>query len=324
MRVRFFFWLMIVMLLTSCTSQTYTPIKRDGAIIGVVNIKEQSLSFIDYNTKQLITTWQVKKPITKVAILPDGDTIVLFGQDMDEIIAYTLSTGREARRWSVEKGVTDVLVTERDLLVVNEKKGTVSIMTFDGKVKDVIATPPSPFSVIEDDKHNQWIIIHFKNGAISFIDRTTKRVTRTVDTLNSAVSGFVVPETNELWVGGHGSGTTIQQEAYIHSLVDGRLITRVKAETMPIQFSQTNEAIYVLCHGSNMLYAFDRDTKRLIRELNIGANPFAMTKAKNDLVIASYDSNELLFVDEKTFKQTNTVSVGHGPFYIFFRDAKEE
>ncbi len=121
-------------------------------------------------------------------------------------------------------------------------------------------------------------------------------MTRTVDTLDSAVSGFVVPETNELWVGGHGSGATIQQEAYVHSLVDGRLITRVKAETMPIQFAQTNEAIYVLCHGSNMLYAFDRNTKRLIRELNIGANPFAMTKAKNDLVIASYDSNELLLL----------------------------
>ncbi|AXM88112.1 hypothetical protein B379_02325 [Anoxybacillus ayderensis G10] len=324
MQVRFFLWLMIVMLLTSCTSQTYPPIKRDEAIIGVVNIKEQSLSFIDYNTKQVMTTWQMKKPITKAALLPDGDTIVLFGQDMDEMIAYTLSTGTETRRWNVEKGITDVLVTERHLLVVNEKKGTVSIMTFDGKVKKVITTPPSPFSIVEDDKHHQWIIIHFKNGAISFIDQTTKRVTRTVDTLDSAVSGFVVSETNELWVGGHGSGATIQQEVYVHSLVDGRLLTRVRAETMPIQFVQTNEAIYALCHGSNMLYAFEPKTKRMMRSLDVGANPFAMTKAKSDLVIASYDSNELIFVDEKTFKQTNTVSVGHGPFYIFFRDAKGE
>lgn len=324
MQVRFFFLLIIGILLTSCTSQTYTPIKRDIAMIGVVNIKEQSLSFIDYNTKKPLATWEMKKPITKAVLLPDGDTIVLFGQDMDEMIMYTLSTGKQTKRWHVDKGVTDVLAAEHELLVVNEKKGTVSIMTLDGKVKDTIATPPSPFSIVEDAKHHQWIVIHFKNGAISFIDQTTKRVKRTVDTLDSAVSGLVVPETNELWVGGHGGGANVQQEAYVHSLVDGRLLTHVRAETMPIQFLQTEQAIYVLCHGSNMLYAFHPTTKHMMRSLDIGANPFAMTKAKDDIVIASYDSNELVFVDEKTLKQTKTVSVGNGPFYIFFRDAKEE
>ncbi len=44
-------------------------------------------------------------------------------------------------------------------------------MTFDGKVKDVIATPPSPFSVIEDDKHDQWIIIHFKMARFRLLTR---------------------------------------------------------------------------------------------------------------------------------------------------------
>ncbi|WP_183240763.1 hypothetical protein [Anoxybacillus mongoliensis] len=324
MQVRFFFLLMIVVLLASCAPQTYTPIPRDKSVVSVVNIKEQSLSFIDYNTKKLIATWKMKKPVTKAILLPDNDTVMLFGQDMDEMIAYSLSTGTEKKRWNVHKGVTDILVTAHELLVVNEKDSTVSIMTFDGKVKHTIATPPSPFSIIEDKKHHQWIVIHFKQGAISFIDKATKRVKRTVDTLDFAVSGLVVPETDELWVGGHGSGANIQQEAYVHSLVDGRLLTRVKAETMPIQFVQTNKTIYVLCHGSNMLYAFDPKTKHLMRSLDIGANPFAIVKAKKELVIASYDGNELIFVDEKTLKQTKTVSVGHGPFYIFFRGAKEE
>ncbi|KFZ42944.1 hypothetical protein CS060_01540 [Anoxybacillus flavithermus] len=324
MQVRFFFLLIIVVLLTSCTRETYTPIPRDKSVVSVVNIKDKSLSFIDYNTKKRIATWKMKKPITKAVLLPDGDTVILFGQEMDEMIAYTLSTGTEKKRWNVRKGVTDVLVTAHELLVVNEKDGTVSIMTFDGKVKHTIVTPPSPFSIVADDKHHQWIVIHFKHGAISFIDKTTKRVTRTVDTLDFAVSGLVVPETDELWVGGHGSGANIQQEAYVHSLVDGQLLTRVKAETMPVQFVQTNETIYVLCHGSNMLYAFEPKTKHFMRSLNIGANPFAMIKAKDDIAIASYDSNELIFVDEKTLKQTKTVSVGRGPFYIFFRNAKEE
>ncbi|WP_297989998.1 YncE family protein [Anoxybacillus sp.] len=323
MRVRLFI-LLIIVLLTSCTPQTYTPIEREQAVIGVVNMKEQSLSFIDYNTKKQLATWQVKQPITKATLLPDGDTIVLFGQDMDEMIAYTLSTGTETKRWNVDKGVTDVLATERALLVVNEKKGTVSIMTFDGRVTDTIHTPPSPFTIVEDDKHRQWIVIHFKNGAISFIDWGTKQVKQTVDTLDSAVSGLVVTETDELWVGGHGGGATVQQEAFVHSLVDGRMIARVPAETMPIQFLQTEQSVYVLCHGSNMLYAFDPKTKRMTNALDIGANPFAMTKAKNEIVIASYDSNELVFVDEKTLKQTKTVPVGNGPFYVFFRDAKEE
>ncbi|MCG6170477.1 hypothetical protein JEG43_05890 [Anoxybacillus sp. LAT_35] len=324
MQVRFFFLLIIVVLLGSCTPETYTPIPRNKSVVGVVNIKEQSLSFVDYNTKKTMATWKMKNPVTKAILLPDGDTVMLFGQDMDEMMMYTLSTGKEKKRWRVNKGVTDVLVTKHELLVVNEKDGTVSFMTFDGKVKETIATPSSPFSIVADDKHRQWIVIHFKHGAISFIDQQTKRVKRTVDTLDFAVSGLVVAETDELWVGGHGSGAYIQQEAYVHSLVDGRLLARVKAETMPIQFSQTSEAVYVLCHGSNMLYAFEPKTKHVIRSLNVGANPFAMIKTKSELIIASYDSNELVFVDEKTFKQTKTVSVGQGPFYIFFRDAKEE
>ncbi|ACJ34337.1 YncE family protein [Anoxybacillus flavithermus] len=324
MRVRFFFLLIIVVLLASCTPETYTPIPRNKSVVGVVNIKEQSLSFVDYSTKKTMATWKMKNPVTKAVLLPDGDTVMLFGQDMDEMIMYTLSTGKEKKRWGVNKGVTDVLVTKHELLVVNEKKGTVSIMTFDGKVKDVITTPPSPFSILADDKHNQWIVIHFQKGAISFIDQTTKQVKRTVATLDAAVSGLVVPDKDELWIGGHGGGSDIQQEAYVHSLVDGRLLARVKAETMPIQFSQTNKAIYALCHGSNMLYAFDPKTKRLIGSLDIGANPFAMTNAQQHIVIASYDSNELLFVDENTLKQTAAVSVGKGPFYIFFRNAKEE
>ncbi|EMT46198.1 YncE family protein [Anoxybacillus flavithermus] len=316
--------LLIIVLLTSCTPQTYTPINREQAVVGVVNIKEQSLSFIDYNTKKLLATWPLKQPITKAVLLPDEDTIVLFGQDMDDMIAYTLSTGKETKRWSVHKGVTDVLATERELLVVNEKKGTVSIMTFDGKVTDTIHTAPSPFTIVEDDKHRQWIVIHFKDGAISFIDQATKRVKRTVDTLDSAVTGLVVTETDELWVGGHGSGANVQQEAFVHSLVDGRMIASVPAKTMPIQFLQSDQSVYVLCHGSNMLYAFHPKTKRMINARDIGANPFAMTKVKDEIAIASYDSNELVFVDDKTLKQTKTVSVGNGPFYVFFRDAKGE
>lgn len=105
------------------------------------------------------------------------------------MMMYTLSTGKEKKRWRVNKGVTDVLVIKHGLLVVNEKKGTVSIMTLDGKVKDTIATLPSPFSIVEDAKHHQWIVIHFKNGAISFIDQTTKRGKRTVDTLDFAKEG---------------------------------------------------------------------------------------------------------------------------------------
>lgn len=324
MQVRFFFLLIIVVLLASCTPETYTPIPRNKSVVGVVNIKEQSLSFVDYNTKKTMATWKMKNPVTKAILLPDGDTVMLFGQDMDEMMMYTLSTGKEKKRWRVNKGVTDVLVTKHELLVVNEKDGTVSVMTFDGKVKETIATPPSPFSIVANDKHRQWIVIHFKDGAISFIDQATKQVKRTVDTLDSAVTGLVVTETDELWVGGHGGGANVQQEAFIHSLVDGRMIARVPAKTMPIQFLQSDQSIYVLCHGSNMLYTFHPKTKRMINARDIGANPFAMTKVKDEIAIASYDSNELVFVDDKTLKQTKTVPVGNGPFYVFFRDAKEE
>lgn len=52
MQVRFFFLLIIVVLLASCTPETYTPIPQNKSVVGVVNIKEQSLSFVDYNTKK--------------------------------------------------------------------------------------------------------------------------------------------------------------------------------------------------------------------------------------------------------------------------------
>lgn len=141
----FLFLLIIVVLLASCTPETYTPIPRNKSVVGVVNIKEQSLSFVDYNTKKTMATWKMKNPVTKAILLPDGDTVMLFGQDMDEMMMYTLSTGKEKKRWRVNKGVTDVLVTKHELLVVNEKDGTVSVMTFDGKVKETIATPPPLF-----------------------------------------------------------------------------------------------------------------------------------------------------------------------------------
>lgn len=65
MQVRFFFLLIIGILLASCTPETYTPIPRNKSVVGVVNIKEQSLSFVDYNTKKTMATWKVKNPVSK-------------------------------------------------------------------------------------------------------------------------------------------------------------------------------------------------------------------------------------------------------------------
>jgi DNA-binding beta-propeller fold protein YncE len=316
--------LTLILFLQGCTTQTYEPIERDVPILGVVNLKEHSLSFINHITKQPLAKWSMDEPFTKVQLLPDHDTLLLYGQEMEHISVYKLSSGKKIADWPVTKGIAHIALSHDNnhLLLVNEKNATISIMTLKGKIVDEIHVPPSPFSIVEDVNHKRWIVIHFKGGIISVIDQKTKKVIQTINTFESAVSGLVVTKTNELWVGGHGGGETMQQDVYIYSLNNGQLLEKVRTETMPIQLLQMNDFIYVLSHGTNMLYKIEPVSKKRVRSIEIGANPFAMIKTDQEIVVASYDSSEIIYVDPTALTMKQKIKVGKGPFYLFFRPAE--
>jgi DNA-binding beta-propeller fold protein YncE len=314
----------LILFLQGCSTKTYEPIERDVPLLGVVNLKEHSLSFINHNTKQPLAKWNINEPFTKVQLLPDNDTLLLYGQEMEHISVYQLSSGKKLTDWPVAKGITHIALSHDNnhLLLVNEKQATISLMNLKGKIIDKIHVPPSPFYMVEDVNHKRWIAIHFKGGTISIIDQKTKKVIQTMKTFESAVSGLVVTKTNELWVGGHGGGETMQQDVHIYSLNSGQLLKKVRTETMPIQFLQMNDFIYVLSHGTNQLYQIEPTTKQIVRSIEIGANPFALIGTDQEMVVASYDSNEIIYVDPTTLTTKQKIKVGKGPFYLFFRPAE--
>ncbi|WP_080845765.1 hypothetical protein [Cytobacillus gottheilii] len=315
-----FLGISLLVLLTSCSNNTYEPIPTDISLAATVNIKDMSVTFIDVDKRSIITEWQLEKPYTGGLIFPDGDSLLLYGKEVETADLFSLKSGEKKAGWETGKGIVNARVINdtKEVALVNKNENVVQFYTFDGDKLAEAETDSSPLSIVVGDA-DELFVVSSKNETLTRVNVQTKKTIGSYAIHGAASGALLLEQENQFWLGGHGEGATIEKNIHVYNADDGELIKKIAAPVMPINFLQYEQYVFVLSHGSSQLYKMDLEGN-IIDTARVGANPFelALTSA-DELLVAGYDSNDLYFIDPENLEEEDILEVGNGPFTIVLR-----
>ncbi|EIJ78523.1 putative lipoprotein [Bacillus methanolicus PB1] len=292
------------------------------SLLVSVNIKDNSISFIDLFSNKEIERWKMEKPYIGGVILPDGDTLLLYGKQSDTVDLYSLSKGKLINQWETGEGIVaaKVLKNGKEIAFADQNQDAVRFFTLDGEEKKSVRVSKSPLTTIEGAKEQKLYVISFNHKDLTVIDLHKTSVSEHFPIHPSAAVGALLrEEKDEIWIGGHGEGSQTEKNIYIYNVHTGRLLRTIHAPLMPVNFLEVDDFTYVLSHGTNTLYKMNAKG-HLEKQIKVGANPFVMETFKDDLLIAGYDSNDIHIVDKDNLTIKETIKVGKGPFTLILRE----
>jgi YVTN family beta-propeller protein len=310
-----------ILLLSACSFESFDPIPRNSSIISTVNIKDMTVSFYDMDRAKKLPEWKVDRPYVGGLIFPDNDTFLLYGKTTESVDLYSLGSGKKIGSWETGKGIVNGLLVKegKEVAFADQERDSIRIFNLEGKEISEFKTEKEPLTMLEAQMENILYVMSFNQKKLSIIDLKNKEQLPGFEIHAAAAGALISNEKDELWIGGHGEGATVEERIHIYDIVSGELKKEISAPVMPVNFIKDRENIFVLSHGSNMLYKLSEDG-RMKQSIKVGANPFEIELIDGKLIVAGYDSNDLYIIDPDTLIIEKTVSVGKGPFQIVARE----
>ncbi|KIY21370.1 MULTISPECIES: hypothetical protein [Mesobacillus] len=305
-------------LLSACSFESYTPISKDSSIISTVNIKEMTVSFYDMDQEEKLPDWEVDRPYIGGMILPDKDTLLLYGKTLDTADLYSLSKGEKIDSWETGEGIVNsLLVGDGKIAFADQNRESIRFFDINGKEVNEVGAIKDPLTMLEAE--DKLYVVSYNQEKVTVIDLQKNEKLPGFKVHPAAAGAVMNTEKNELWIGGHGKGTEIEERIHIYDLATGTLKKEIPAPVMPVDFTKIADDIFVLSHGSNTLYKLSGDGKKE-DSIKVGANPFEMEAFEDKLIVAGYDSNEVYIINPESLKIEKTLKVGDGPFQIVTRE----
>ncbi|MEW5321991.1 hypothetical protein V2J23_07525 [Geobacillus thermoleovorans] len=318
-------WMLLcwLLLLSGCVKTSFPPIADSLSVIISLDVKAETVTFLNANNGEKVARWHINEPFQGGALSPDGRTLLLYGRNLDRVYRYDLTTGKPLREWKTGSGIVSAVPSPngRTWFFGDSVHNAVRVTGRDGKEIARLSVGQSPMTLLVNRAGTRLYAIDFQDERASVIDAARRRVIHSFAVPKFALGGLVRERQGELWVGGHGSGSKVESDIHIYSLEDGRLLRTLAAPVMPVDFAETNRGVFVLSHGSNTVYRFSPDGKKLA-SASVGANPFAMEAADGRLYIASYDSDEIAVIDEATMRPITRCKTGDGPLQLLIREGR--
>ncbi|OLN23811.1 hypothetical protein BTO30_02370 [Domibacillus antri] len=309
--------MIILLFLAGCSQTSYTPVK-ENEFAAVLNIREPGLTFVD-NDGSVISEWVFDELYTGGVLFPDGDTLLLYGTELDEAVLFSIRKGKELDRWEVPSGVTGAAyIEETDEVALSVKEDrSVHFFQADGKEIKSVRTGKYPMTMVEYNE--KLYVINYQDTVLSEMNVHTHEVEREF-AIPTSSAGLAVDESKkELWVGGHGYAADAGETIHIYSLETGSLTATADAPVMPVAFAGDNGFMYTVSHGSNMIHAFNPGREK-VAEAEAPANPFTIASFAGHIISAGYDSGELSYYEKETLTLQKTIKIGEGPFMIFVKE----
>lgn len=310
---------MNLMLLASCSNEQYSAIQENNDLAITVNIKDMTISFIDIGSKEKIEEWEMVKPYTGGLIFPDGDSFLLYGKQIDTVDVFSLKEGKKVTSWEIGKGIVSgkVLENEKEIVFADQSSNTIRFFSLEGKELATVHTESGPLTILEEE--TSLYIVSYTSGTMTMLDTINKKKVNSFSIHPSATGALLKKNQHEIWIGGHGEGTELENDIHVYDTRTGKLIRTIPAPVMPINFSQNDDYVYVLSHGSNTLYQLDKEGVT-IGSTKIGANPFEIKTLGKYVIVAGYDSNDVNLVNAETLGIVKSIPVGKGPFQLIIRE----
>ena len=304
----------MLMLLYGCSNESLEGVANTESFIAAINILEPSVQFFNEEGETL-AIWQFEQAYTG-GVLIQNKRLLLYGNQLTEADIYELSTGEKIASIDTPVGTTYSYYddTSNTIFIANSQTNKVYSYDENGKQLGEVKVRNYPMSMVAKD--GLLYVVNYKDTLLSVIDITTQQA---VDewTIPSSSHGLWLDETNgELWLGGHGEGTTANETIAIYNIDRGEKVRELKVPMMPIQIASNGEQQAVVSHGSSMLYIIEDGT--IVQQIKVGANPFSVSFYKEQIVVAGYDDNKLYFLkDGEIYKR---ISTNEGPFQLLTRE----
>lgn len=310
-------------LLSGCVHPSFPPVAASRSVVISLDVKAGTVTFLNAKNGSKIARWNINEPFQGGALSPDGRTLLLYGRELDGVYRYDLATGKPLSEWKTGSSIVSAAPSPdgRTWFFGDSEHHAVRVVSRGGKEIARLLVGRSPMTLLVNRDGTRLYAIDFQDERASIIDVDRRRVIRSFAVPKFALGGVVREQEGELWVGGHGSGNKVEENIHVYSLQDGRLLRTMAAPVMPVGFAETNRGVFVLSHGSNTVYQFSPSGRRL-GSVSVGANPFAIEAAGDRLYIASYDSDEIIVVDEATLRPLARWKTGDGPLQLFIREGR--
>lgn len=313
MRIKLLGMMLASILLAACNHTTYKPIDAQTAFIASVNIDEPSIDFIDEQGKQL-AVWPLSESYSGATLIGD-DRILLYGHHLDHADIVQLSTGKQLTTLDTGEGVTNAIYDAHTkyVYIANSWTNEVTAYDEDGVLKATRHTGTYPMSMLVHD--DQLFVVNFKETTLSVLEATTLKKRDEWDIPKSS-NGLVVVG-DELWIGGHGSGSKPNDVVERHHIQTGKTLSTLKLPLMPIAFLKHNNDVYALSHGENVLHQLNHKGQD-VAKVEVASNPFTIASFANYIVVSGYDDHKMYWLDN--MKVVKSQDVGEGPFQLLVRD----
>lgn len=310
---------LFVLILAGCFRNGLQEIPSGKDFVASVNLKDSSITFLDGETFEQMGFWDLTEPFTGAFLLPDQNHIAVYGKEMSVIQVYSLSEGELVDEWQVGGGIISAgLVNDRkQVALIDQSRDSVRILSFEGKQLLEKKVGRNPISFVEDEEQNKLFVVNFDDEKISVLDSETLELIQEI-AVNRSSAGIMLHK-GELWVGGHGEGSTMEECVHIYSAENGQLLSTLIAPSMPIKLLEWEDSVFILSHGSNTVYRYNPVTEEMQSE-QVGVNPFEIASFQNYVAVAAYDSDEVILLNPNSFTVKKRVKVGKGPFQIFVRE----
>ncbi|AMX82964.1 hypothetical protein GS3922_04280 [Geobacillus subterraneus] len=310
-------------LLSGCAHPSFPPVADSLSVVISLDVKGETVTFLNAKNGGKIARWNINEPFQGGALSADGRTLLLYGRDLDGVYRYDLATGKPLAEWKTGSGIVSAAPSPdgRTWFFGDSEHHAVRVVSRDGEEIARLSVGRSPMTLLVNRAGTRLYVIDFQDERARVIDVDRRRVIRSFAVPKFALGGVVREKQGELWVGGHGSGSRVETNIHVYSLQDGRLLRTIAAPVMPVDFVETDRGVFVLSHGSNTVYRVLPSGKRL-DSVSVGANPFAMEAAGGRLYIASYDSDEMIVVDEGTLRPLARWKTGDGPLQLLIREGR--
>lgn len=306
-----------IILLSSCQNEEFPSINQHHSFVASVNILQPSITFYD-KSGQLIDKWTFEKAYSGAELI-DHDKLILYGHQLEEAAIYELSTGRKIKTIETGIGTTNGYYDreEKKLFLTNSKTNVLTSYNNDGDKLSEVRLRNYPLSMDSDD--GKLYVINYKDTILSVVDMRTLQIIDEWSIEKSATGILLIPEEKSIWVGGHGEGSKPNQTIKVLDLHTGQLKNEIPVSLMPVNFSQSEQEVYVVNHGANELFVLEKSGEVLSR-LEIAANPFAVSYFNESIIVAGFDDHTIYFV--RNGKIEKTIQTDRGPFQLLVRERK--
>lgn len=309
-------WLLIPLLLflCACSDKSFESIPDDTSFIAAINILQPSAQFFN-DQGEVIANWQFEEAYTG-GVLIDHNRLLMYGNQLSQAVIYDLVSGKKVATIDTPVGTTYSYYDEfsKSIFIANSKTNEVYSYDETGMLKGQVTVRNYPMSMIANE--GLLYVVNYKDTLLSVIDMTTLQVVEEWPIPSSSHGLWIDQEKNELWLGGHGEGTTANESISIFNITSGEKVRELDVPMMPIQIDADDKQQAVISHGSSTLYIIEDGT--IVMHKKVGANPFAVSFFQGQVVVAGYDDNALYFLKDGEIVQS--VSTNEGPFQLLTRE----